>query len=364
MTAPSRKRAWLLLGAVVIALAIGLSAIVVLTNAQARAGLPVGFASARDSAAAFVRAVEALGDRIVSVAWGALAIGLLFSLLNMALRSRAWRNILLAAYPKSTISWATVFGVVYAGVGVNAVVPARLGDAVKLVLVRHRIRDSSYPALASTFVAESVVDALLGGAILLWAWQAGALPGTPQLTSLPLFEIGWYARNPWILGVVALVALVAILFLQARARRFWARVRQGVVILTMPARFLRQVAVYQVAGWGCRVAAAYFFLDAFHVDATLENALLVQVAASLSTLVPATPGGIGPTQALLVVLLADAASPGTVLAFGVGMELALTLFNVVVGFTCLAVLMRGTGLRNLLRGARARVGAESDVAVR
>ena len=86
MTAPSRKRAWLLLGAVVIALAIGLSAIVVLTNAQARAGLPVGFAVARDSAAAFVRAVEALGDRIASVAWGALAIGLLFSLLNMALR--------------------------------------------------------------------------------------------------------------------------------------------------------------------------------------------------------------------------------------------------------------------------------------
>lgn len=359
---PSRRRGWLLLGATLIALAIGLGAIVVLTSDGARAGLPVGFAAARDSAAAFVRAVEALGERIASVAWGALAIGLLFSFANITLRSRAWRNILLAAYPSSTISWASVFGAVYAGVGVNAVVPARLGDAVKLVLVRHRIRGSSYPTLASTFVPESVVDALIGGAILLWAWQAGALPGTPSLTSLPLFEIGWYARNPWILGVLALVAVVAIIVLQARARRFWARVRQGVVILTTPARYLRTVAVFQLAGWGCRVGGAYFFLKAFHVEATLQNALLVQVASSLSTLVPATPGGLGPRQALLIVLLAGAASPGTVLAFGVGVELALTVFNVAVGLTCIAVLMRGSGIRNLLRGARARVGADGEAA--
>lgn len=358
----SRRRGWLLLGLTVVALAVGLAAIVVLTSAGARAGLPVGFAAARDSAAAFVRAVEALGDRIASVAWGALAIGLLFSFANIVLRSRAWRNILLAAYPKSTISWASVFGAVYAGIGVNAVMPARLGDAVKVVLVRHRIRDSSYPTLVSTFVPESVVDALVGGAILLWAWQAGALPGTPSLTSLPLFEIGWYARNPWILGVLALVGVVALVVLQARARRFWARVRQGVVILTTPTRYLRTVAVFQLAGWGCRVGGAYFFLEAFHVEATLENALLVQVASSLSTLVPATPGGLGPRQALLIVLLAGAASPGAVLAFGVGVELALTVFNVAVGFTCLAVLMRGSGIRKLLRGARASVRGERETA--
>ena len=151
---------------------------------------------------------------------------------------------------------------------------------------------------------------------------------------------------------------MAILVLQVRLRRFWLRARQGVVILTTPGRYVHQVAVYQLLGWSCRVAGAFFFLKAFHVEATLKNALLVQVASTLSTLVPATPGGLGPRQALLIVLLAGAASPGTVLAFGVGMELALTVWNVVIGFSALALMMRGKGLRGLLRGARETVRSD------
>ena len=356
----SRRRGWILLGVVSVLLAVGLAAIVVATDAETRAGLPVQFASAQDSVAAFLRAIEALGERIAAVGWISLLIGLVFASANIALRSRGWRNIIRAAYPSSTISWPTVFAVNYAGIGVNAILPARLGDAVKLVLVRHRIRDSSYPTLASTFVAESVVDTLVGGAILLWAWQAGALPGAPQLTSLPLFEISWYARNPWILAVVGALVIVVVLVLQARLRRFWARVRQGVIILASPGRYLREVALFQLLGWGCRVGGAYFFLEAFHVEATLRNALLVQAAGSLSTLVPATPGGLGPRQALLIVLLAGAASPGAVLAFGVGLELALTAWNVLLGFAALTLLMRGTGIRGLLRGAREAVGGEAS----
>ncbi len=357
----ARLRAWLFVGFVAAALTAGLFAIVVLTGSEAREGLPVRFAAARDSVAAFVRALDALGERIVDVGWTALVIGLLFSLANIALRSLGWRNILRAAYPKTSISWPSVFGASYAGIGVNAVVPVRLGDAVKLILVHRRIKDSSYATLASTFVAESVVDTIVAGSILLWAWQAGVLPGVPQLTSLPLFEIGWYARHPWILAVLAAMAVLTVLVLQSRVRRFWDRVRQGVTILTMPRRYLSQVAVYQLLGWGCRVGGAYFFLDAFHVESSLRNALLVQVASSLSTLVPATPGGLGPRQALLIILLAGAASPGTVLAFGVGMELALTAWNVVIGFGCMLVMMRGVGVRSLLRGARetARSGEQT-----
>ena len=158
--------------------------------------------------------------------------------------------------------------------------------------------------------------------------------------------------------MIALVALIVVFVLQSRLRRFWGRVRQGVVILKTPWRYLRQVATYQLAGRGCRVGGAFFFLQAFHVQASLRNALLVQVASSLSTLVPATPGGLGPRQALLIVLLAGAASPGTVLAFGVGMELALTVWNVAIGFSALALMMRGTGIRSLLRGARATVRSD------
>ena len=57
---------------------------------------------------------------------------------------------------------------------------------------------------------------------------------------------------------------------------------------------------------------------------------------SLATLVPATPGGIGTEQALLVYAFRDAGvARSTLLAFSVGMKLTLTVVNVVVGFTAI-----------------------------
>ena len=359
--ARSRRRAWMLVLAVALALAAGLVALVVLIDPESRAGLPVRFAAARDSVAAFARALEALGERIADVDFVALGIGLLFSMANIALRSFAWRNILRAAYPATPLRWLSVFGATYAGIGVNAIVPARLGDAVKLMLVHRRIEKATYPTLASTFIAEGVLDAIVGGTIILVAWQSGVLPGMPQLTSLPLFEIGWYARHPWILAVLVVALALSVLLVESRVQRFWDRVRQGVAILATPGRYVGQVAIYQLLGWGCRIGGAYLFLDAFHVDATLRNALLVQAASSLSTLVPATPGGLGPRQALLIVLLAGAASPGTVLAFGVGVELTLAAWNVLIGFTFLTVMMRGTGVSTVLRSARATRDARPDL---
>ena len=54
---------------------------------------------------------------------------------------------------------------------------------------------------------------------------------------------------------------------------------------------------------------------------------------SLATLVPATPGGIGTEQALLVYAFRDVGvARSTLLAFSVGMKLTITVVNVVVGF--------------------------------
>ena len=54
---------------------------------------------------------------------------------------------------------------------------------------------------------------------------------------------------------------------------------------------------------------------------------------SLATLVPATPGGIGTEQALLVYAFRDVGvARSTLLAFSVGMKLTITVINVVIGF--------------------------------
>ena len=79
----------------------------------------------------------------------------------------------------------------------------------------------------------------------------------------------------------------------------------------------------------------------------------MQVAGSLGSLLPATPGGLGPKQALLVVMLAGEAGRTSVLAFSAGMELSLLVANVALGAVCLAVMMRNLHFRRAIAEARA-----------
>ena len=111
-------------------------------------------------------------------------------------------------------------------------------------------------------------------------------------------------------------------------RAFWSRVEQGLAILKDRRAYLRRVAALQATGWVCRLLSAIAFLRAFHVDATLRNGLLVLVIGSLATGMPLTPGGLGPKQALTVAVLSSQGSHTKLLAFSVGMEMAILLVNV------------------------------------
>jgi len=121
---------------------------------------------------------------------------------------------------------------------------------------------------------------------------------------------------------------------------FWKRVRQGLAILRDRRAFLTQVVSWQLLSWVARVAAIYWFLRAFHVEATLEVAFAVIVVQTLSTLLPFTPGGLGTQQAVLLFVLADVASRSAVLAFSVGMHLVTLAVNVAIGFGAIFVMLR------------------------
>jgi uncharacterized membrane protein YbhN (UPF0104 family) len=310
-----------------------------------------------ESLRSFANAVEAFVEQVAAVDPWYLAGALGLSLLNLVLRSRAWRNIVLAAYPRSRLRHRTAFGAYVAGVGVNAAVPARVGDLVKVFLVHRRVPGSSYPTLAATLLAETLVDMVLATGLFLWALQAGVLPGLPRIPRLPAFELSWVVQHPYVSVAVAGALLMLLLLALRRVRAFWARFRMGLVILRTPGAYLGRVASYQVLGWVCRLAAAFFFLEAFHVPGSLEAAALVQVASSVGSLLPATPGGLGPTQALLVVLFAGTASSADVLAFSVGMEASLLAMNVTLALVALTAMSGRLRVRDLLTQARSTRGA-------
>src|ERR671922_769618 len=109
-----------------------------------------------DDVRAFIDATEAFFSALASVGWGALALAILFHVLKLVLRVRAWQNILRASYPGERVPYGGVFGAYVAGVGVNSLAPARAGDLVKLYLAKRRVRQSNYPTLTSTLVVETL----------------------------------------------------------------------------------------------------------------------------------------------------------------------------------------------------------------
>lgn len=302
----------------------------------------------------FGRATAEFFDNLARIEWTAFAVALVFLAAMQIARAWAWRNVLRAAYPEARISFLRLAAAYLAGAGVNAILPARAGDVTKVFLVKRQVPGSSYPAVTSSFLVQSVFDTAIGVLVLLYAITQGLLPEPPRLPSLPAFELSFWAEHPRtfaiVTGALLLAATVAIWLYAHRVRAFWARVRQGVVILRQPGRYLREVAAWQGVGWLCRFAAFWFFLDAFGVGGSVGSVLLVMSVQAIANVVPFTPGGAGAQQALLVATL-HGPSRAVVLSYSVGTQIAMAAWSVVLGFGALLLVFRTTDWRGLIRQA-------------
>jgi uncharacterized membrane protein YbhN (UPF0104 family) len=305
----------------------------------------------------FFHAVRVFGEQVTDVGWLALAIALAFHFLKILVRTFAWRNILQASYPDVPVPWRPVCGAYIAGVGVNSIVPGRGGDLVKLYLVHRRLPETTYTTLASTLITETVLDIVLATLIFLWALTQGVLPSLHVLPNLPSFDWGWLIAHTqagaFVFSAVSLALILLIWWASRHVENFKQRIGRGLVILRDPRRYLREVASWQALSWVFRIASLYFFLKAFHVTATVHNALLAQVVDSLSTLLPFSPGGAGTKQGLLVYVLDGQASASKLLAFSVGQYVAVTIFNVAIGAIAIYAMLRTLRLREILGRAKA-----------
>jgi glycosyltransferase 2 family protein len=314
-----------------------------------------------DDVRAFLDASEAFFEALAAVGWGALGLAVGFHLLRLLLRVRAWQNILRASYPGAHVPFGPTLGAYFAGVGVNAVVPARGGDVVKLYLAKHQaVKESSYPTLASTLVVETLFDFVVATALFFWAVQAGLLPGTPDLPSLRAFDWSFVVEHPRSSAFVGSVLLGGAILLVAWASRqvtaFKEKVARGFAVLGDWRTYLREVVSWQAASWAARIASTFFFLRAFHVDATVETTMAVLVVQGLSTVLPFTPGGAGTQQAVLVFSLGGAAARSTILAFAFGQQLVITIVNVALGFGAILLMLRTLRWRRHVTGVEEELG--------
>lgn len=196
---------------------------------------------------------------------------------------------------------------------VNCVTVARLGDVYRGYLLKRRAR-ISFAVTLGTILAERVLDlavlaAMLSGSALI-AFH-GSMPS--GVSGAPGLGAAVSA-----LGLAALFAACRFggaieQLLPARVRAHYGRFARG-----MAGSFRRLPALvgYSAAGWVIESVTLYLVADAIGVDLSVWAAMAVALVASLLSVFPFTPSGLGVAEAGMVVALGwlglQAGAAGTV----------------------------------------------------
>jgi uncharacterized membrane protein YbhN (UPF0104 family) len=314
-------------------------------------------ASIGESFDSFFDAVDSFFSNLASLRPLPLLLALAFFTCYLSLRARASFNILRAAYPTERIAFRRVWGAYFAGYGFNAVIPARGGDVVRLFLTKNSVPNSSYPAVAATFVVELIFDIVMGSLILLFAFTQGVFPKPPDFAKLNAFDLSYFAQHPeftlFVLTLVGVGGLVGFALLSVRAKAFWERVRQGFTILRDRERYIREVFLVQLGGWCFRFAAFWMLLEAFNVGGSAKNVLLVLGVNAVSAAVPFTPQGAGVQQALLTKVFAGTAPGATVASYSVGQQIAIGALTFGIGFAAIVFIFRYRSFKEVIARGQA-----------
>jgi uncharacterized membrane protein YbhN (UPF0104 family) len=314
-------------------------------------------ASIGESFESFFDAVDQFVSNLASLRPLPLLLALAFFTCYLSLRARASFNILRAAYPTERIAFRRVWGAYFAGYGFNAVIPARGGDVVRLFLTKNSVPNSSYPAVAATFVVELIFDIVMGSLILLFAFTQGVFPKPPDFAKLNAFDLSYFAQHPeftlFVLTLVGVGGLVGFALLSVRAKAFWERVRQGFTILRDRERYIREVFLVQLGGWCFRFAAFWMLLEAFNVGGSVKNVLLVLGVNAVSAAVPFTPQGAGVQQALLTKVFAGTAPGATVASYSVGQQIAIGALTFGIGFAAIVFIFRYRSFKEVIARGQA-----------
>jgi uncharacterized protein (TIRG00374 family) len=250
--------------------------------------------------------LDQLRTDIANADLGLLAIAFLFFLINLLIKVP--RAALL--YGKDAPGWDTLFGAINVGYGMNALLPARLGEVARAYWVREHAQISIVRSL-STIALERVTDGVTVLILLLLVAPTVAFPG--KLLG-PALSVG-------AVFIAAMVGMIVLVYQSAgennRLSALLAHLESGrwsaigtalrhAITGLQALRSRRAVlllAVYTAITWGSNALFAWFVLRALHVQVPLAAGILLISTVNLGMSVPSTPGYVGVFEGLAVLTL-------------------------------------------------------------
>jgi uncharacterized protein (TIRG00374 family) len=248
--------------------------------------------------------------------WLLPALGV-FGLGNVA-RALRWR----ALFPRGRRPpFATTFNAMMIGYFYNSILPARAGEAARIVVLNQR--SASTPVeITATVLLERIYD--VGGILIVF------LIAQPWLPSVSWFGAATVAAAVLACGIAVAVTTLVVLgdrplrmllrpvhrlapITEERVERTVAEMTRGLSGLH-DWRVAAEALLWTIAAWLASGVCAYLVSLAFHLHVGLAAGVLVTVAIGLGMILPAAPAAVGVFEGATLIALK---------AYGLGRSAAL-----------------------------------------
>lgn len=187
---------------------------------------------------------------------------------------------------------------IYVSQTANLIIPARLGDVVRMFILKHE-KGMPYTNGFTSLIVERVYDILVLAVL--------GLCSLPFLISLIPADYGWFV---WLILFVLIAGIVGIIILLLAK---WLHAENKILkkILEVFAQFRQVSATISSLGilsgtsviiWMMDVLVCYLVCMMLAVDVPFMLVLLAIVIGNLIKAVPITPGGIGTYDAALAII--------------------------------------------------------------
>jgi uncharacterized membrane protein YbhN (UPF0104 family) len=258
------------------------------------------------------------------VAW-AFLLAVLGDLAQQVVRSRAWHNLLVAAFPEAKPRFRDALGVYLVKNGAGELLPMHGDDVLRVALMRRRISGASSAAVAATVGVELVSDLVVTVLLVAATAALGA-------SGVDWHDIAAHPGGPAVVMSVVLAGLVgAWLAMRRHARTLGDEIKQGLLIFGDRRAYVRGVLSWQLLDVALELATLYFFLLAFGFPAVPFASVMAIRSAQRVTV--SLPGFLeaGSQQAMIMAILSHGGRLGDAAGFGLALKVTQAGLDVIPG---------------------------------
>lgn len=296
--------------------------------------------------------IHQLFKELRAVPPGAIVGGCVLEALQTVFAALSWLTILRVAFPEVAIPFRPVLASYAVAVALNSFLPANIGTLVMMLMLVTLIAGATFAAIFSGFIVQKIPFTVFSVAVYvyLFATVSGSLA----------LELGFVSAHPaWtvviVIGTIVLLVLLGRFFWH-RAAKLREQVTTGGAVLAQPRRFMVGVVLPAAASFASRLGIVAVFLAAFSIPVTFHTVMAITGANSVSSSLSVTPGGVGVTQALNVLVLESVTSSSTATAYSLAQQLIVSAADVVFGVVLVCWVFGWSGGKDLVRKSYA--GAE------